>query len=347
MIVIGGGPAGASTAMSCSSLGLNVLLLERGSKNRDKPCGGVLPWIVDEVIEGVFGESIPDYVKSTPAILGLYYVPPSGVENGGAVKNYKIHNINRIRFDQWLRNLAEDAGAEIKYNSRFLSFSTVDPNTVIVETPNGMTKFKSRYIVGADGVRSRVRSFLFPNEKFQIMTVRQEHIIADSDLGSYFYAFLRGDISPSYAYAIPKDDVVILGAGVIPKNSPTIIESLELFKKWLAKEFSLGNAIIKKQEMWSIPFGFFQPGVGNVLLVGDAAGLCNPLSGEGIRLAVESGEFAAYSIAKYDNAIEEYTSDVKSISDFVTEIYSFVTRMTDDDREQFVKEELQRRIYFE
>ncbi len=345
VIVVGAGPAGCSAAISCANLGMKVLLLERWSENSEKPCGGVLPWIASDVIESVFDAEIPDGVLAMPSELGLYYVPPSGAKNGGAVKDYRIHNIKRAAFDQWLRERVAEAGVTVRYNSRFISFHN-DLHTMVVEAPSGPIRLETRFVIGADGVRSRVRSVLFPNGSFPVMLVGQEYWTAEADLGNYFYGFFRGDLSPSYAYVIPKDNNLILGLGVLPRSSPTITEALAGFKDWLVREFSFRPQQRVRREMWAIPFGFFQPGRENVLLIGDAAGLCNPLSGEGIRLAIESGEYAATALQNELNPLDAYIADVNSISDFVLNVYAFVTKMNDDGREQFVREELARRVYF-
>ena len=63
VIVVGGGPAGSTTAIGCASAGMNVLLLEKGQRNRNKACGGVLPLVAPETIEDIVGDSIPDDVR--------------------------------------------------------------------------------------------------------------------------------------------------------------------------------------------------------------------------------------------------------------------------------------------
>ncbi|MFW9843765.1 MAG: NAD(P)/FAD-dependent oxidoreductase, partial [Candidatus Thorarchaeota archaeon] len=88
-------------------------------------------------------------------------------------------------------------------------------------------------------------------------------------------------------------------------------------------------------------------GDGNTLLVGDAAGLCNPLSGEGIRLAVESGEAAAAAISsenKDRNPAQDYARDIRGLVSMVTELNEFVRTVDDEGREIFVRNELKRRI---
>lgn len=348
VIVVGGGPAGSATAIGCASAGKKVLLLEKGLRNRNKPCGGVLPLVAPETIEDIVGASIPEDVQIDPIELGLYYVPPSGRKNSGRVKNYTIHNIERIAFDQWLRDLASDAGVDVKYNSQCIGVQKDNEFKVKIDSSEGITYADAQYLVGADGVRSTVRKHLFPEIETPLMIVGQEHWKATGDFEDCFYGFFKREISISYAYLIPKADSLILGLGAEPHQSPNVSQLLGKFRNWLEREFSFSPTQLLKKEAWSIPFGYFAPGEGNALLVGDAAGLCNPLSGEGIRLAVESGEAASAAISsanKEQDTAQLYARDMRGLVDMIKELNEFVRTVDDEGREKFVEDELLRRTY--
>jgi flavin-dependent dehydrogenase len=178
-----------------------------------------------------------------------------------------------------------------------------------------------------------------------MMIVEQEHWKSTGDFEDCFYGFFRGDISISYAYLIPKADSLIIGLGAVPHQEPNVSQLLTRFRAWLEKEFSFSPKQLLKKEAWSIPFGYFVPGEGNALLVGDAAGLCNPLSGEGIRLAVESAEAASSAILSADeqkDPIEDYTRDIRGLAEMIKELNEFVRTVDDKGREKFVREELSR-----
>ncbi|MGY5871030.1 MAG: NAD(P)/FAD-dependent oxidoreductase [Candidatus Thorarchaeota archaeon] len=346
VIVVGGGPAGSATAICCASAGKEVLLIEKGSRNRYKSCGGVLPLVAPETVEDIVGESIPDEVRAEPSTLGLYYVPPSGRANSGRVKNYTIHNIERAPFDQWLRDLASEAGVVVKHDSKCVDVVKTDQYKVVVDSEEGQSFVHSDFIVGADGVRSSVREKLLKSSTAPVMIVEQEYWKTSGDFEDCFYGFFRGDVSISYAYLIPKTDSLILGLGAVPHQEPNVAQLLKRFRDWLAEEFSFIPTQLLKKEAWSIPFGYFIPGEGNTLLVGDAAGLCNPLSGEGIRLAVESGEAAATAITSANEEREPaqiYVRDMNGLVDMIKELNDFVRTVDDEGREKFVKDELMRR----
>ena len=346
VIVVGGGPAGSATAICCASAGKDVLLIEKGSKDRYKPCGGVLPSVAPETIEDIVGESIPNEVRTDPSELGLYYVPPSGRVNGGRVKNYSIHNIDRALFDQWLRDLAADSGVVVKHNTQCTDITKTDHYKVLIQSEEGESIIQSDYLIGADGVRSSVREKLFQSSKAPVMIVEQEQWERSGDFEECFYGFFRGDVSIAYAYLIPKEDSLILGLGAVPHQEPNVAQLLKRFRSWLEKEFSFVPKQCIKKEAWSIPFGYFIPGESTTLLVGDAAGLCNPLSGEGIRLAVESAESAANAISSENterNPAQTYARDMGGLVNMIDELNNFVRTVDDDGREEFVRNELERR----
>jgi geranylgeranyl reductase len=344
--VIGGGPAGSSAAISCAEMGYSVLLLERGPRNNHKPCGGVLPSVTVDVIADIIGKDIPSSVMSEPSELGLYYVPPSGRRKSGKVSNYKIINVNRDLFDQWLLDVTDDAGVHVEYNTKYTDNVSLDSGYEIrAQSKNGELKAKCKYIIGADGVRSTVRNKMLPEVDSPVLLVGQEYWKDSGEFEDCFYGLFRGEVSMSYSYVIPKEDQLLIGLGVEPMKSPNLSESMAKLRKWLTNDFKFESKQLISKEVWAIPFGYFTPGFDNTIFVGDAAGLCNPLSGEGIRLGVESGESAAISIQAAEAGkplIDTYEREVRGIADMVRSLHEFVCGLDDDDREQFVLEEISR-----
>lgn len=347
VIVVGGGPAGAVSAFKCSNLGLNVLLIEQGSRNRYKPCGGILtPACVDAIKENLNRE-LPSSILCSPEKLGLFYIPPSGREKGGSVRNYRLFNVNRSLFDRWLLELAEDSGVEVWNETRFLKLKKTETVEVWVRKNGYSLELKSRYLIGADGVYSKVRSCLYPETNLKTVTVMQEHCRAKGELDDYFYMILNGEFSPTYSYVIPKDSLYVLGMGFHKKDRALIAARFHRFVEWLRRELDFKMQLSERREIWAIPYGFALNGDGDVILVGDAAGFCNALTGEGIRLAVESGVAAGRAVKDaLSNGVPlslAYTMHAAWINDFVRVMHEFATSLTNDkSREDFVKSELAR-----
>jgi len=343
VVVVGAGPAGTFSALKCLEMGLNVLLMEKGEFGRHKSCGGVLPPVCADVISESLGKNIPENTMCSPGTLGLYYVPPSGRKNGGSVKNYRLLNLNRDLFDQWLCQLATESGVKIWWGTEFLNLRRSEPIQISAKRGGSTVKVTTKYLIGADGVHSRVRKQLYGRIKAKIAPVLQEHWQASGDFDKHFYAFLRGEVSPTYAYVIPKDGLYVVGLGVSRTNSTICLEQ---FKKWLHEEFVFKPRRLERREVWAIPYSFTLKGVDNIILAGDAAGFCNALSGEGIRLAIESGVAASYAVRDAMSCdkrlISTYRDHVEWIASFVRGVYRFAISLTDDDREEFVKSELAR-----
>lgn len=346
MIVVGGGPAGAASAMACARLGLDVLLVEGGDPDRHKPCGGVLPPVCADVIAETLGREIPLSVMCTPRDLGLFYVPPSGRDRGGIVRNYRLLNVNRDLLDRWLREAAEEEGVQVRYRTSLMDFERGEPIRVVLAKKGGRTmRAATRYLIGADGVHSTVRERLYGAEE-RIMHVLQEHWRAEGDLEDCFYAFFREEISPTYGYVIPKDGLLVVGVGVPPSRPNLISTRIHRFKAWLTEEFAFKPSAMVHREVWAIPHGFVCEGAGNVILVGDAAGLCNPLSGEGVRLAIMSGEAAGASVQEAITDGEPlaalYHEHIEPLAHLLRRTHDLVSSLTDEGREAFVQSELSR-----
>lgn len=346
VIVVGGGPAGSSAAITCARKGLDTLLVERGEKRRHKPCGGILPNVCAELITEHFGIEIPDEAYSRPRSLGLFYVPPSGRESGGKVRGYRLISVYRDVLDDALRAAAAESGVEVLLGTSLRDFKEEGGIEASLTGSDGVIrKVTARALVGADGVNSKVgRQIYGPDDRK--LYVYQEHVEARGDIEDNFYAFFRGDVSPFCGYVLPRDGLLVMGVGVPAERLGTNPDPIAPLKLWLSKEFDYREERVETREVWPIPYGFSRIGRGSVLLAGDAAGLCNPLSGEGIRWAVESGAAAGEAIAtamlEGTTLGEVYGEEIRQIQRILGRIYGFTLSLSDEGREAFVKDEIRR-----
>ena len=344
LIVVGGGPGGAAAAAVAAVAGLETLLLERGGTLRHKPCGGILPEITEELNEDVFGATLPPEVLAEQWELRLRYTPPSGEANGGRVRESRLLNVKRDHFDQWLRDRAALAGAIVRQNARVSNVEADGGFSVSYSQRGEERRATAARLVGADGVHSLVRRRLAPDAVAPKMLVGQRLVQVAGELPADFHCVFAGMLSPFYAYSVPKGGLLKIGSGMIEEERTDLMPSLDRFSKWLEQNGVADIGKVVQQEGWAIPFGEQQLDAAGALLVGDAAGLCNPLSGEGIRLAIESGQLAAESIieAGVRSPVPDYRDGVAGIAQMVAALHRVVLTTDDDAREQFVAAELAR-----
>tara|TARA_Y100000310_G_scaffold247400_1_gene252984 strand:+ start:1478 stop:2533 length:1056 start_codon:yes stop_codon:yes gene_type:complete len=344
LIVVGGGPGGAAVAATAAAAGLETLLLERGGTLRHKPCGGILPEITEELIEEVFGAPLPPEVLAEQGELRLRYTPPSGEANGGRVRESRLLNVKRDHFDQWLRDRAALAGATVRQNARVSDVEANGGFSISYSQRGKERQATAAQLVGGDGVHSLVRRRLAPDAAAPKMLVGQRLVRVAGELPADFHCVFAGMLSPFYAYTVPKGGLLKIGSGMTEEERTDLMPSLDRFSEWLEQNGIAKLGEVVQQEGWAIPFGEPRLDAAGALLVGDAAGLCNPLSGEGIRLAIESGQLAAEAIIESGarSPVQNYREGVAGIAQMVAALHRIVLATDDETREKFVAAELAR-----
>ena len=344
LIVVGGGPGGAAAAAVAAVAGLETLLLERGGTLRHKPCGGILPEITEELIEEVFGAPLPPEVLAEQGGLRLRYTPPSGEANGGRVRESRLLNVKRDHFDQWLRDRAALAGATVQHDARVSDVEANGGFSISYSQRGKERQATAAQLVGGDGVHSLVRRRLAPDAAAPKMLVGQRLVRVAGELPADFHCVFAGMLSPFYAYTVPKGGLLKIGSGMTEEERTDLMPSLDRFSEWLEQNGIAKLGEVVQQEGWAIPFGEPRLDAAGALLVGDAAGLCNPLSGEGIRLAIESGQLAAEAIIESGarSPVQNYREGVAGIAQMVAALHRIVLATDDETREKFVAAELAR-----
>ncbi|MEM3892156.1 MAG: NAD(P)/FAD-dependent oxidoreductase [Nitrososphaerales archaeon] len=342
VLIVGAGPAGSAASIKCVEEGLNTLLVEKGGLGRHKPCAGVLPPVASYVLDEL-GLHLSDNVLSDPPKLKVFYVPPSGRANGGELRNYFVFNLDRDLFDRWLAEKAVERGVNLQTNTNFITLEQGAQVEAILETKGNIQKVEVEYIVGADGANSKVRRCLKDAPTQKLLTVIQESWEGYGEFEDSFYTILNRKITPTYGYLLKKRGTLLIGTGA--KDSKLCVQSLEALKSWLKSVFNFKPNKMIKREVGFLPYGECFIGCGNVMLIGDAAGLCNRFSGEGIRFALESGLTVAESIKDAKSgcqALEIYKMRAQPILDFVEKTANILEEKDDKWREEFVLTELRR-----
>ncbi|WP_233712115.1 NAD(P)/FAD-dependent oxidoreductase [Kribbella turkmenica] len=288
LVVVGAGPAGASAALGALAVdpGLSVLLLDRHDFPRDKACGdGIAPHVFDLLAEvGVTG-LVDDW---TPVRRFALTRGATGVDRDMARPNWVVP---RTVFDQRLAAAAQSAGARlIRRRVRGLR---VAKDVITVDGD-----LQARFVVGADGAHSVVRRELGVKPGPVALAIRGYAPTPAARAASQVIAYGPGR-QPSYAWSFDRGDGWSnvgygeqLAAGRPRPTRANILEHLDQLlpgatdggKSWWGHHLPLSS--------W-----FWRPRPGPVMLAGDAAGLINPMTGEGIYYAVATGLLAGRAVA--------------------------------------------------
>ncbi len=197
--------------------------------------------------------------------------------------------VNRTHFDAFLRRRAIENGVEFLQDS----FQELSGNTAIFKSGNRVSFDR---LIGADGANSRVRASFVSNEETSlslslstVVPLSHGAIASLREKGIQIHLF--NDL-PGFGWLFPRGDEVVLGLSSSGNDQRTY---MDLMKKLLLHTgLSISNPIRRAV----VPSGNrpVTAGAGAVLLIGDAAGLCDRLSAEGILHALESGFLAADAV---------------------------------------------------
>jgi menaquinone-9 beta-reductase len=312
VVVVGAGPAGSATAHLLARQGLDVRLLDRARFPRDKTCGdGLTPRAVRMLDElGV----LPRVLELGRRIDGYEVVAPNGRATGGPIPpNPEAPGAadgfalvaRRRQLDQVLVEHAVASGA------RFLpgvTVDTVEPTPtgvrVAATTRHGPAEFSTRMCVVATGAAVGVlrRSGVLRHRPRAMLAARTYRPVE----GLTARLQLRFDAAPlpGYGWVFPvADGVANVGVGYLPGRRSAGLTTRAAFDRFVAGP-ALGRRVGPPQpgeplKSYPIRVDFLTaPRLGpRMLLVGEAAGLVNPLTGEGIDYALESGALAARHLA--------------------------------------------------
>ena len=209
-----------------------------------------------------------------------------------------------------------------------------------IEKDKGWEEVGARFVVGADGAMSTIRRSLFPEITMRYGQVYQEHYRGEVDLDKeYFHWFYPIEISPASFTVHQKDGVVIVDVGARLGQTKEI---MAWAKKLLAEHYKLA---VSQKPIWrgaclqpavyrELASYRFKPAKGNALLVGDAAGLIMPVSGEGIGVGIKSGLLAASSIVEAVKSgkppDDSYLRDLSGIISVFEAMYPSFRRIVDE-----------------
>jgi geranylgeranyl reductase family protein len=328
VVVVGGGPAGATAARSLAKSGRDVVILEAEPAPRDKVCGGGLrPSVLNqlphvEALKDRFLEATTTRgIMSTPGGPEISYTSPDG-------EPPVAYQVRRSVFDEVLLEDAVDAGSELMEGSPVVSAHGSEKGWRL-RLQDG-TEIKAKGVIGAGGAKCplgrRMRAAAggtpaFPPERLAVAWARE--FLVGEDFIEEAYGPERmiridlreGDLT-GYAWTFPKREHVNVGFGALVGDLADVdgralseAYARRLIKMGLLPEDPSGGTWRAAPIPTGGPEGpVSRPGV---LAVGDCTGLISPLSGDGIYYAIRSGQMAASTM---DGALEKGDLSAKAMA---------------------------------
>jgi geranylgeranyl reductase family protein len=284
IIVVGAGPAGSTAAYRLAKAGASVLLLDRARFPRDKPCGGgvtgraarLLPFSIEPVVEHVV----------SAVDLRLRYGKTLARGDGQPL----VYMTQRKRLDHFLVQKAVEAGVELREGVKVGELE-VGEDGVSVEG------FEALALVGADGVNGVTARALGLGGN-RVIGVALEGNLSYGKMDRKAYdgrlALELGVVPGGYGWVFPKGDHANFGVGGWPDEGPRLREHLRLLCE------AHGASFEDLEELRGYRLPLREPKAtlarGRALLVGDAAGLIDPVSGDGMFEGFLSSQYASEAV---------------------------------------------------
>jgi geranylgeranyl reductase len=293
VVVVGGGPSGATAASDLARQGKRVMLLDKAG--RIKPCGGAIPPIAIEEF------AIPDELL-VAKVNCARMVSPKGVTVDMPITGGFVGMVDREHFDEWLRARAAMLGAT-RVTGSYDSISRDSAGYVVVHySSEGEADQKkphtvrTRLVIGADGASSKVARQEI-DASADVNYVYAYHEIVESPSPETGFdpkrcdVYYQGPVSPDfYGWVFPHGNTTSVGMGTAHKGF-----SIRNATAGLREAAGLKEAKTVRREGAPLPMKPLKrwDNGRDIVLAGDAAGVVAPASGEGIYYAMLGGRLAA------------------------------------------------------
>jgi len=308
VLVVGAGPAGVGTALQARARGLDVVIVDKASFPRDKTCGDGLTTGALRLLERL-GVDVPA-LDTCMTVNETVLVSPSGRQVSLPLPDDGVHSavIPRVDLDTALVARARDAGVGVDEHN---GLAALEPNgeQVHAELADGR-RIHARFVVGADGHFSMTRRLLSPDAEPDLGTWHAFRQYFSGVTDPRQFVLFEKDLLPGYAWVFPlPGGRANVGFGVLrgPETDGKTLKNLwpDVLRR-PAMRAAIGPRAAPEgsHRAWPIPAAFDPDRLthGRVLFVGDAAGVVDPMTGEGIAQALETGMRAADAIAEGGDA---------------------------------------------
>ena len=312
-MVVGGGPGGTAAAIEAARHGRRVVLIDKASFPRDKCCGDGLTTGALRQLEalGLDPEAIPSWravtdvrVRTPSGRQALFPLPPSSPPGRGLFAAVA----RRAELDAALLSRAAEAGATVLEGHELVGLADTGGGVVAtVEGHEGRIQLAGGHLIAADGMWSPTRKLLGLGEagyRGDWHAFRQYFTGVTGRAATELLVWFEADLLPGYAWSFPiGDGGANVGFGILRRRGRSVQPMKQLWPRLLRRPHiaeALGDTAVPEapHRAWPIParLGGLPAASGRVLFVGDALAAADPMTGEGIGQALETGRAAVAAI---------------------------------------------------
>ncbi len=306
-IVVGSGPAGSSATLDLAGAGARVAVLEKMALPRYKTCGGGIVGRALRALAVDVGHTIERRCHRAEL-----HVLDTNLCFRTARLDPIVSMTMRSDFDFALVSAAQTAGAEVHQACEVVGVAPARDGAVTLDTTKG--PMRTRFVLAADGATSLLaRKSGWQDDRQLIPALECEVSVSTRDLERFSDAarFDFGFVPAGYAWVFPKRDHLSIGVGTMRRRP---INLHQLFAEYLTR-IGIRDVRTIERHGYLIPI---RPRTvfarGRTLLLGDAAGLADPVTAEGISFAIQSGRLAAKALLRsgFDEsaALEAYHAEL-------------------------------------
>ena len=327
VVIIGGGPAGLSAGFAFIKAGVSVAIIEKDAYPRDKTCAGILTQkalsFLNEKIPSLNTEQFFSTKQLTLFFKNEQTIPIP-------VKN-PFTLVDRKQFDFALSNICKESGVHV-LEAKKIATIKLSENVLYLSDGQVITY---DFLVAADGVHSTIRKYLGLQRvprAFCIQDSIERQFCPDSladlqELQLYF-----GNMALGYSWVVPNNEYIVIGTGTYVNNFDW--SQLQQKHNELCSKFFPSS--ISKRRGAHVPIGGLISQTDysneNIIFIGDAAGLANPLTGEGIYHALLSGFLASQAYINnpaklkttYLNLLQTTTNNLKEEKRLLSAYYDML-----------------------